>query len=297
MTRTDANPTLTPPPPCSGALALELSPGDGLHDILDRLAQDAAGALAALVARDLAVHAPEAAQLDCTVVAANYDPVELLRPGWPLHATLAALSAHAPRDGAQPRVIAFGARDGHLPGPLAPDPAFRGGVLRLVPFVLSGGADSLARMGALLESELMERGMAAADTALAAQAAFGLQVEHARYLTLQDLCAMTALQYRHAGLEPLWPLIEGALFAPTRATLVDTPPEPAVRYADGVANMALLSPGAWRQRDCPQQDDEDWLARRFAQFEARQRQWASVLEAHAIPVTFVQCNGRPADAL
>ena len=297
MTRTDANPALTPPPPCSGALALELSPGDGLRDIRDRVAQDAAGALAALVARDLAAHAPEAALLDCAVVGAHYDPVELLRPRWPLHATLAALAAHAPRDGAHPRVIAFGARDGHLPGPLAPDPAFRGGVLRLLPFVLSGDDDRARRVGTRLESELMERGMAAADTALAAQAAFGLRVEHARYLTLHDLCAMTALQYGHAGLEPLWPLIEGALFTPGRALLVDAPPEPAVRYADGEAHMALLSPRAWRRRDCPQQEDEDWLARRFAQFEARQRQWASVLEAHAIPVTFVQCNAAPAETL
>ncbi|HST45222.1 MAG TPA: hypothetical protein VLK29_08360 [Luteimonas sp.] len=297
MTRPDAHSAPTPLPPCAGALALELSPGDGLAGIGDRVEQDAAGAIGALIARDLAAQAADAALLDCTVVAANYDPVELLRPGWPLHATLAALAAHAPRAGAQPRVIAFGARDGHLPGALAPDPAFRGGVLRLVPFVLSGASESLARVDARLESDLMERGMAAADTALAAQAAFGLQVEHARYLTLRDLCAMTALQYGHAGLDTLWPVIEGALFAPGRATLVDTPPEPALRYADGMAHMALLSPRAWRERDCPGQDDADWLARRFAQFEARQRQWASVLDAHAIPVTFVQCNGAPADAL
>jgi hypothetical protein len=37
---------------------------------------------------------------------------------------------------------------------------------------------------------LLETGMAEARTALAAQQAFGVAIEHARYLTLHDLAAM-----------------------------------------------------------------------------------------------------------
>src|SRR3546814_9062548 len=72
----------------------------------------------------------------------------------------------------------------------------------------------------------MERGMAGADTALLAQEAFGLQVEHARYLTLHDLCALMAMQYDHAGLAPLWPVLETALLSPDREAWLDAPPEP-----------------------------------------------------------------------
>src|SRR3546814_1435775 len=85
----------------------------------------------------------------------------------------------------------------------------------------------------------MERGMAGADTALLAQEAFGLQVEHARYLTLHDLCALMAMQYDHAGLAPLWPVLETALPSPDSEAWRDAPPEPLLRYADRAARIEI----------------------------------------------------------
>src|SRR3546814_5850413 len=95
----------------------------------------------------------------------------------------------------------------------------------------------------------MERGMAGADTALLAQEAFGLQVEHARYLTLHDLCALMAMQYDHAGLAPLWPVLETALLSRDREAWLDAPPEPLLRYADREARIALLPPSGWRSEE------------------------------------------------
>jgi hypothetical protein len=279
-----------------GALALELSPGSrAAHQAL---AQAAAGEVAARIAHDLAAFAPEAARLELLAVGAHYDPVELLRPGWPLHRELEQLAARAPRqqvvgaDGG--RVIAFGSHDGRLPGALAPDAEFAGGPLRLLPFVLGGDPAAVARVGGAFERELLERGMADAATALLAQDAFELQVEHARYLTAHDLAAMTALQYGHAGLDALWPLVEAALLAPDAECWLDAPPEPLVRYGDGEARIALFSPQAWRARypAGTAGDDADaraLLDRRLRQFEARQRQFAALLQAHAVPVTFVHC--------
>src|SRR3546814_20392207 len=86
----------------------------------------------------------------------------------------------------------------------------------------------------LCERDLMERGMDGADTALLAQEAIGLQVEHARYLTLHDLCAMMAMPYDHAGLAPLWPVLETALLSPDPAARIDAPPEPPL-YRERVA--------------------------------------------------------------
>lgn len=279
-----------------GALALELS-GDAAvaRDALD---QAGAGALAGLIARDLSGLAAEAAGLDLVLVGAHYDPVELLRPAWPLHRELDQLAARAPgRPGG--RVIAFGSHEGRLPGALAPSPEFRGGPLRLVPFVLGGDAATVARVGAAFETELLEHGMAAADTALAAQDAFGVRIEHARYLTVHDLAAMMAMQYDHAGLAPLWPLLETALLAPQGEEWLDAPPEPLLHYADGEARIALFSPHAWHQRyardlPCDSAECRELLSRRHQHFEARQRQFAAVLAAHGVPVTFVHCQ-RDAD--
>ncbi|TZF85169.1 hypothetical protein [Cognatilysobacter lacus] len=279
-----------------GALALELAGGAPARE--GQLSQQQAGELASLMAADLAAFAPGAAELELVTVGAHYDPVELLRPGWPLHRELDALAARAPGAG-RARVVAFGSHDGQLPGVLAPSPDFAGGPLRLVPFLLGGDPSKVAPLGDLFEHELLERGMAGAATALAAQAMFGLQVEHARYLTVHDLAAMTSLQYEHAGLAPLWPLIETALLRPEIDTLLDAPPEPLVRYVDGEARIAMFSSQAWQQRYAPGLDlqSDAMRERAFRQhehFEARQRQFAAVLQAHGVIVNFVHCE-RDAD--
>jgi hypothetical protein len=279
-----------------GALALELAPGSRAAQVA--LAQAAAGELAARIAGDLAAFVPDAARLDLLLVGAHYDPVELLRPGWPLHRELEQLAARAPRSGNAEsgggRVIAFGSHQGRLPGSLHPDAEYAGGPLRLLPFLLGGDPGAVARVGDAFERDLLERGMADAATALLAQDAFGLQVEHARYLTAHDLAAMTALQYGHAGLGPLWPLVEAALLAPDAECWLDAPPEPLVRYAGGEARIALFSPQSWRARYATDSSGDDadtrtQLDRGLQQFEARQRQFAAVLQAHAVPVTFVHC--------
>ena len=271
-----------------GALALELAPGSDVAR--DTLAQADAGALAALIARDLAGFAPEAADLELVTVGAHYDAVELLRPGWPLHRELDQLAVRAPGIG-EARVIAFGAHDSALPGTLAPSPDYAGGPLRLVPFVLGGAADVVARVGDSFERDLMERGMAGAATALAAQDAFGLRVEHARYLTVHDLTALMAMQYEHAGLAPLWPVLEAALLAPGHEEWLDALPEPLLHFSDGEARIALFTPQAWRARYAPQAGIEcEKLERQFELFQARQRQFAAVLQAHGVAVNFVHCE-------
>jgi len=280
-----------------GALALELTPGSAVAR--DALPQAEVGALAALIARDLAKFSIDAASLQLVTVGAHYDPVELLRPAWPLHRELDQLAARAPlaAHGAG-RIIAFGAHDDRLPGALPPSADFAGGPLRLLPFVLTGDAALIARVGDAFERDLLERGMAGAGTALAAQDAFGLTIEHARYLTVHDLTAMTAMQYEHVGLAPLWPLIEAALLAPDSEEWLDAPPEPLLHYCGHEVRIALLSPSAWHARYAADlQADDARLERRFEQFQARQRQFSAVLGAHGVAVTFVHCHGDANDDL
>jgi len=283
---------------CLGALALELRPD--AHADRAALEPAAAAELAEGIARDLAVLIPDAAALDLVVLAAHYDPVELLRPGWPLHAALDALALRAPtgidRAPDEGRILAFGARDGTLPDAVpAPDPDFSQGTMRLIPFLLRGDATAATRIeqvGHALEEVLIDRGMASAATALFAQHSFGAPIEHARYLTIHDLAALMAMQYEHAGLAELWPLIEAALLAPAAETWLDAPPEPLARYSDGAVRIALIDAEAWRNggfAPASAGEDADKLELAYEHFEARQRQIAAVLEAHGIAVTFDHC--------
>ena len=279
------------PAGCFGALALELRPGDPPGRLA--LGQEAAGALAALIAADLGRLVPDAAGLDLGLAAGSFDSVELLRPGWPLHRELQRLVARAPvgDPDAPARVIAFGTHDDAMPPALEPDPAYADGAFRLLPFILQGAPDAMAEVGERLEQVLLDAGMAGAATALCAQSAFGVAIEHARYLTVHDLAAMMAMQYDHAGLASAWPLVESALLTPDAIAWLDAPPEPLVRVQGGQAQVALLDESAWRSGGWAPAgvDDPARLARGFDRFQMRQRQLAALLEAHGIAVSYAHC--------
>lgn len=280
----------TTSPVVMGVIALELAAGSTPQRAA--LAAVEASELAGKLGRDLAAHAPQVRDLDLVFAAAHFDPAEALRPGWPLHQRLRELHQRAPGRGEGARLIAFGADEsGDIPMPLQADDGLRGGLLRVVPFLLSGEDHTVDAVSERLESVLLETGMAQADTALLAQTAFGAQIEHARYMTLHDLAAMTAMQYEHGGLGALWPVIETALMAPAEEQWLDALPEPLLRYAGGEVHIALFEPLAWRARYAPQEPTDERLERAYQHFQARQQQIAAVLEAHGIPVTFAHCPG------
>ena len=282
---------------CHGALALELTPGSAAA--CTALPRDRAGALAERVSRDLAALAPEVAVLDLVLLAALFDPVELLRPGWPLHAELDRLGAQAP-GAMHPRVIAFGDAATAQSGLPQPDPQYAEGPLRLLPFSLRGDAGLAQAAAARLEAVLLDTGMAGADTALLAQDAFGATIEHARYLTAHDLAAMTSMQYENVGLGRVWSLVEGALLAPAQEHWLEDAHEPLVRVHGRVAQVAMIEEAGWLQR-LPEADrgrGADVLERGFRRFQIRQRQIGALLEAHGLEVVFEHCPpGQDAHAL
>ena len=280
--------SMTPAEPAifRGVIALELR--DGLPPTQAALTVAGAGDLVAMLGRDLALLVPEVRDCDLALLAAHFDPAEALRPGWPLHRRASELLQRAPGQAAGPRMVGFGAdAAGEVPMPLHCEPWLQGGGLRILPFVLRG--DAASDVGARLEDLLLDRGMAAADTALALQDGLGAAVEHVRFLSLLDLAAITAMQYQNVGLEPLWSLLEAALLEPDLEEWLDAPPEPMARHADGEVRIAMFDPCAWRKRHAADETDGAKLERGFELFQARQRQFAAVLEAHGVPVQFVHC--------
>jgi hypothetical protein len=225
---------MTEPLHCFGVLALELTP-DGPPGTLC-LARTAVDPLGHELGIDLQRLLPGITELDGVFAGASYDPAELLRPGWPIHAALAELAMQLPgaRGG---RIAVLGAHEGEMPAGLQPDAALAGGPLRLLPFVLAGEPAQVAMVGRAMEERLLDSGMAAAATALRVQSLFGVALEHARFMTLHDLCALTAMQYGHAGLESIWPLIETALLAPEREQWLSAEGEPPAVYARGMVHI------------------------------------------------------------
>jgi hypothetical protein len=264
-------------------LALELA--DGRIGV-DALAGEAAMALGECLAHDLARIAPQAEACDLVLAGAHFDPAEALRPGWPLHRRLGELHARAPEAGAAgARIFAFGAdAGGRVPQPLRAEAGLRGGALRVLPLLLVGDASEAVQ--AHFEEALLDRGMASAQTALLAQELFAARIEHARLLTLHDLAAMMAMQYEHAGLGVLWPLVETALLAPGEASAIDAPPEPRARFDAGMAHLEIASPSRWQREFASADLDSERAARGYAAYEARLRQFAAVLAAHGIDAVF-----------
>ncbi|HMT38856.1 MAG TPA: hypothetical protein PKD02_09225 [Thermomonas sp.] len=284
----------TPEPIFHGVIALELRDGQPPREAA--LAVARAGDVAELLGRDLVALAPAAAGCDLALLGAHFDPAEALRPGWPLHRRVQELLQRAPGRGQGARAIGFGAdAAGEVPLPLHCDPALAGGGLRVLPFVLQG--EGVEAVAAVLEAELLDRGMASPGLALALQDGLGASIEHARLLSLHDLLAMTALQYENAGLAPLWTLLEAALLEPDAEAWLDRAPEPLARYGDGEVRIALMDPVAWHARNAPAEADAARLERGFALFQARQRQFAAVLGAHGIDVNFVHCADGKDDCL
>ena len=108
---------------------------------------------------------------------------------------------------------------------------------------------------------------------------------------------MMALQYQNVVLEPLWTLLEAALLEPDAEAWLDAGPEPLARYGDGEVRIALMDPCAWRKRYAADERDSLRLEHGYEHFQARQRQFASVLDAHGVPVQFVHCADGSADCL
>ncbi len=180
---------------CPAVLALELVP-EGTPSAL-RLPLESAPLLGDAIANDLARLIPGVETMGLAVSAALYDQAQILRPGWPIHAELARMHQQAQRGGWAPAITSFGASAGRMAAPvLEPDARLIGSPLLLVPFVLVGHAADAKQVGAQMERDFEEKGLADSNTALLLNEAFSIRVEHARYLTHHDLCALTATAIR-----------------------------------------------------------------------------------------------------
>ena len=262
-------------------LALELAEGQPVPRLTFN--RDEAAELAQFVAADLQALVPLVNQARLALAGALFDQVELLRPGFPVWATLDELARRVPR-GHIENVVAFGSHDGHMPAqPLEPSPPFADGPMRLLPLSLLAPEALAEALSEQLEVQLVGRGEAGARTADWLMRTLGIRLEHVRYLSRNDLLALTCVQYEHVNLAALWSLLEAALLTPYRDESAVTARGLSLRYAGG--KVYVQSPSRWLT-DQPYDAGTDQAPRRHALagivFELRQ--YAALLDAHQLPI-------------
>jgi hypothetical protein len=272
-------------------LALERVAGDVPPRLC--LSRDEAAELAELVATDLHALVPQVTEARLALAGALFDQVELLRPGFPAWATLDELARRVPR-GQLDNVVAFGSHEGRMPAqPLEPSPIFADGPMRLLPLSLLAPTELAAELSEQLEIQLVGRGEAGALTSDWLMRTLGIRLEHVRYLSRNDLLALTCVQYEHVNLAPLWTLLEGALLTPYREESTMSARGLRLHYAQG--NVLAQSPEQWL---AAQTGDDAERAHAFAGVVFELRQYAALLDAHHLPLLLqpVADRGREAGA-
>ena len=260
-------------------VVLALEPVAGEPPAQLTLSRDEAAELAALVAVDLHALVPQVDAARLALAGALFDQVELLRPGFPVWATLDELARRVPR-GHLENVVAFGSHEGHMPAqPLEPSPVYAEGPMRLLPMSLLAPAELAEELSEQLEIQLVGRGEAGTLTADWLMRTLGIRLEHVRYLSRNDLLALTCVQYEHVNLAPLWALLETALLTPYREEATMSARGLALRYADG--KVLAQSPAQWL---AAQTGDATERAHGFAGIVFELRQYAALLDAHQLPL-------------
>ena len=218
--------------------ALELSPGPraGATRSTRRLRRPRRP-----VARDLARRVPEAATLTWAG-RGLYDPVELLRPGYPLHAELEQLVARA--TGAAAARDRFGAGPDGLPGALHPHPNMPRPAAAAAAAAARHAAD-IARVGDQLEKSFSTPAWPARETALLAQTASPSR-SNTRPADDQHLAAMIALHTTTPACRRCGHWSRPRCCAGKR-TWLDAAPEPLLRLRRPRSAIALLDIDAWAE--------------------------------------------------
>jgi hypothetical protein len=271
-------------------VVLALEPVAGTSPPRMTLTREEAAELVERVAADLHTLVPQVDTARLALAGALFDQVELLRPGFPVWATLDELARRVPR-GQLDNVVAFGSHDGHMPAPtLEPSAVFADGPMRLLPLILLAPMALAEELSGQLEIQLVGRGEASALTADWLMRTLGIRLEHVRYLSRNDLMALTCVQYEHVNLAPLWVLLEAALLTPARSESGMSARGLPLQYTDG--KVLVQSPSEWL---ATQTGDPAQRAHAFAGIMFELRQYAALLDAHQLPL-LLQPSGRHAVA-
>jgi len=172
------------------------------------------------VSKELQAIIPNLNDSSFAIVGGLYQSSELLQPGFPVHTQLRQY-AHAALKGENNRrnQLVIGANDDGLPEGLKLSSEVQVTPLLLMPFVIITENDETKEV---FEKQLMHKGMGSNDLLLQMQKTLGVKIRHTNFMTVLDLAAMMHNHLQMAGFEPLWKILEEAIFNQHPETKIKT---------------------------------------------------------------------------
>ena len=186
------------------------------------LSQEETKALNQQISKELSAILPKLDDTSYAIVGGLYQSSEIIQPGFPLHTQLRqyANAALKGENNRRNQLIIGANEQSELPKGLRHNANVQKTPLFLMPFVVLTEHDETKE---IFEKQLMHKGMASVDLLKQLQNLIGVKIRHVNFMTVLDLAAMMHNHLQMAGFEPLWQLLEQAVFNANPETKVITP--------------------------------------------------------------------------
>ncbi|MDT8322040.1 MAG: hypothetical protein RQ826_16105 [Xanthomonadales bacterium] len=238
---------------------------------------------------DLGVLLPEIPGCSLIAPGALFDQTQILRPGFPVFTALESVVGGREEARFVPGLISIGAEDGTMPDAnLQPQADIPLGLLKILPIALHGPAGLVEELAQTMEYRFLEEGQLSPKSAQWLQTAFGVSVNHARFMTLTDLNAMLRLQLEHFGFLPLWELLDAALSESPEILRVETPSGQVYEWKQGAVHTAFQSFDYWANcgGGASSSAERQQLAGGYGDWTREARQYLTTLRAHGVTMKF-----------
>jgi hypothetical protein len=227
------------------------------------------------ISKELLIILPSLDQASYSILGALYQSNELLQPGFPTHTQLRQyVNASLKGENNKRNQLIIGANQDQLPqGFNSPLQNITSPMLYM-PFVILTEDQQTQEY---FEQELMHKGMGSIELLKELQSSFNAKIRHVNFMTLLDLAAMMHNHMQMAGFEPLWTLLEQALF--------NSQPECKIKTEQGnefyLSKKIVFSPYFSKQYwlKVLKREEQDYY-----QWIVVQRQYQSALEEHGLDV-------------
>jgi hypothetical protein len=241
------------------------------------------------LAADLKDLLPYVSQCSLIAAGALFDQTQILRPGFPVFSALESTSTAKLASEFRPCMVSLAATDGRMPlADLQPLDKIPLGLLQLLPVVLHGPADIVAELGQAMEYRFLEEGQLSAHSALWLGSAFGVSINHGRFMTLTDLNAMLRLQLDHYGFLPLWELLDAALNERSEDLSIQTTSGLVLEWRDQVVSTQFETFDHWANDGggSEREGARQGLAVGYSDWTREVRQYLTTLKAHGVKLVF-----------
>jgi len=228
---------------------------------------------------------------NCSLIApgAVYDQTQILRPSYPVFSALEAVSVAPRAEEFRPGMVSIPASAGVMPvNDLQPIEDIPLGLLQLLPLVIHGPESDVAELGQAMEYRFLEEGQLSAHSAKWMEAAFGVSINHGRFMTLTDLNAMLRMQLEHFGFLPMWELMDAALNDNDSTMIVTTDSGTNFEWRDHAVHTQFETFDFWANegRGRGMAATRLMLAENYGDWTREIRQYLTTLAAHGIDLKF-----------